>query len=76
MIQCRGSLRFTLETAQCLGILRYLVGKELQGNETVELDVLGLVDHTHAAAQLVQNAVVRNGLADQFERDSVLGSQS
>ncbi len=67
VIQCRGGLRFALETAQCLGILRYLVGKELQGNETVELDVLGLVDHSHAAAaEFLQDAVMRDGLSDEL----------
>ena len=42
------------------------IGKELQGHEAAKLSVLGLVDDTHAAtAQLLDDAVVRNGLADQ-----------
>ena len=33
--------------------------------------VLALVDNTHTTAtKLLHNAVVRDGLADQFERDS------
>ena len=66
MIQCRGSLGFALKAAECLRVFGYLVGQELEGDKATELDILGLVDHTHpAAAQLLDDAVVRDGLADQ-----------
>ena len=38
---------------------------ELQGDEAVQPGVLGLVHHSHAApAELLDDAVVRDGLAD------------
>src|SRR5580700_10635923 len=44
---------------------------ELQGDETSEFEILGLVNHTHPAApQFFENAVVRNGLADHRRKDS------
>ena len=44
------------------------VGQKLQGDEAVELDVLGLVDNPHpATAQLLNDAVVRDGLADHAQ---------
>ena len=53
------------------GVPGHVIGQELQGDEAVKPGVLGLVDHTHApAAELLDNAVVRDGLADQFEGDS------
>ena len=40
--------------------------KELESNKAAKFDVLSLVDHTHSApAELFENAVVRNGLANQ-----------
>src|SRR5437773_4306535 len=43
---------------------RELIGQELQSNVAAQTQVFGLVDHTHAAAtQLLQYAVMRNGLA-------------
>jgi hypothetical protein len=39
--------------------------QELQSHKTVQLHIFGLVDHTHAAAaQLLDDAVVRDGLPD------------
>ena len=66
MIQCGGGLRFALKAVEGLRVFGYVVGQELQGDKAVELHVLGFVDHTHAAAtELLDDAVVRNGLADQ-----------
>src|SRR6266849_893586 len=71
MIQCRGSLGFALKTAECLRVFGYVVGQELESNETTKLHILGLVNHTHpATAELLNDAVVRDGSADQSERDS------
>src|SRR5262249_4182273 len=43
----------------------HLFGKELDGNATAEMAVLGLVHHSHAAgSELTQNPVVRDGAAD------------
>jgi hypothetical protein len=72
MIQCRGSLGFSLKAGKCLRILGYFVGQELESYKPAELYVLGLVDHTHpAAAELLDDAVVRDGLADQGIRSTL-----
>jgi hypothetical protein len=65
VIQCGRGLRLALKTTEGLGITGYLVGQELEGDEPVEPGVFGLVNHTHtAAAQLLDDAVMRDGLAD------------
>src|SRR5437867_5238134 len=65
MIQCGCGLRLALETGQGLSVSGNLLRQELQGHETMEPDIFGLVNDTHAAtAQLLQDAVVRNGLAE------------
>src|SRR5580692_2036509 len=59
------SLRFALEAGQSLRILRNLVRQELQGYKAVQLYVLSFVHHTHAAAaELLDDPIVRDGLAD------------
>src|SRR5713101_6336180 len=69
MIQCRGSLGFALKTAECLRVFGYVIGQELESNKPAEFYVLSLVNHTHpTATQLYNDAVVRNGLADQRKR--------
>src|SRR5947209_427050 len=69
VVECRCSASFTPETFQSLRITGNVVGQELQGDEAAKLGVLGLVDHTHSAAtQLLDDAVVRNGLAQQEKR--------
>ncbi len=65
MIQGGGCLRFALESFQGLLILGQVLGKELQGHKTAELDVLGLIYDPHTAAELLNDAVMGNGLADQ-----------
>jgi hypothetical protein len=45
--------------------LRDIIGQELQGDEALKLGILGLVDHSHpAATEFLDDAVVRDGLAD------------
>jgi hypothetical protein len=64
MVQRRGSTRLTSETLECLGIVGDVVGKKLDSDKAAELSVFRLIDNAHSsAAQLVQDAVVRNGLA-------------
>ena len=51
-----------------LRVMGEFVRQELQSDVTAELYVLGFVHHSHAtAAQLLNNAVVRDGLADHRE---------
>jgi hypothetical protein len=68
VIEGRGSFGFALEAAKSLEVLRDIIGQEFQRDETVQLDVLGLIDDTHAApAQLLQDAVVRDGFANHAQ---------
>ena len=54
-----------LEPFQGLPVLGEFFRQELQGDGTLELGVLGLIDDTHApATQLLQDAIVGNGLAN------------
>jgi hypothetical protein len=66
MVQGRGSLCFTLKTSQSLCIAGDVIWQELQSHEAVQFYVFGLVDHAHAsAAELFDDAIVRDSLADQ-----------
>src|SRR5580693_1208218 len=66
MIQSGRSLRFALESGQSLLILGYFIGQEFQGDETMQLHVLGLVDDTHAtAAQLLGKRPASAGALSQ-----------
>src|SRR5271154_7028337 len=65
VIQRRGRLGFALKTGERLRVFGYVVGQELKGYEPAELYVFGFVDHTHpAAAEFLDDAIVRDGLAD------------
>jgi hypothetical protein len=45
--------------------LRHIVGQKLEGDKPTELHILSLEHHTHpAATELLNDAVVRDGLAD------------
>ena len=57
--------RPALKTGQGLRILDHLVGKKLKRDKPVQCQVFGFVHHTHpAAAELFEDAIVRDGLAD------------
>src|SRR5438309_11004906 len=63
---CRTSL--ATKTFQGLGIVSYFFRQELQSHESAKARVLGFVDNTHAAAaELLNDAVVRDGLADHAQ---------
>src|ERR1700694_2537632 len=67
MTEGRSGLRFALETGQCLLVVRQFFRQKLQSNKTMQCRVLGLVNHTHpAAAEPLNDAVMRNGLADHL----------
>ena len=52
----------------CSGIVLQRFRQELQRDMAAQLEVFGLVDHTHAAAtKLLHDAIVRDGLADHVE---------
>jgi hypothetical protein len=63
LIQRRRGLRFSLEARQCLGISGDVVRQKFQSDKPMQGYILSLVNHTHpAAAELLDNPVVRNGL--------------
>ena len=65
MVQRGSGLRLALKTGQSLRVFGHIVGEKFQGDEAVQLDVLGLVDHAHAAtAKLLDDPVVGNSLAE------------
>ncbi len=65
MIQRGGGLRLALETGQGLRILGNFFRQKFERDEAVQLQVLGLVDDAHpATTELLDDAVVRDGLAD------------
>jgi hypothetical protein len=65
VIERRRRLRLALKPAERLGIARHIVGKKLQSDKAPQPRVLGLINDAHAAAaQLLDNAVVRNGSPD------------
>ena len=67
MIERRGGPSFAAKTLQGLRITGHVIGKKLEGDETAQARVLGLVHHAHpAAAKLFQDAVVRDSLADHI----------
>jgi len=50
-----------------LWIFGDIIRQELQGDKATQFDILGLVDDTHAAtAELLDDAVVRDGLPDHW----------
>jgi hypothetical protein len=64
--------RLTPETFQCLWVLGHVIGQELERNEATQFRVLGLVNHAHtAAAELFDDAVACDGLADHWIRAMV-----
>ncbi len=65
MVEGRSGASLAAEALQRLRVARHFVGKELEGDEAAEVGVFGLVDYSHAAAaEFVDDAVVRDGLAD------------
>src|SRR5208282_3026851 len=65
MIQGGSRSSLAAESFKRLRVLRHILGKELECDKSAERGVLGLVDNTHPTpAELVDDAVVRDGLAD------------
>src|SRR5262245_30256206 len=67
MIEGKGSTNLSPESFQRLRVFGEVHGrKEFQSNETAKLGVLCLIDHPHpAAAEFLDDAVMRDGLADE-----------
>ena len=59
MLEPGGGARFQDEAFPRLGIAYHLLGKKLQGNRTIELEVFGLTDNPHASpAHDFQNSIL------------------
>ncbi len=72
MVQGRRGARLSAKTFQRLRVFCNILRQELQSDKATEFDVLGLVDHTHpATAQLLDDAVVRDGLTDHWRKSYV-----
>ena len=70
VVQCRCGPGFPAEPLQRRRIFRERFGHKLQRDETTELGVFGLVDNPHATtADLFDDAVMRNGLANEWVRN-------
>ena len=65
MVQRGSGLGLALKAAERRGILGHFIGQKLERDKAMQPRVFRFVNHTHpAAAQLLDNAVVRNGLSD------------
>src|SRR4051794_11566358 len=74
MVKSGGCLCLTLKAGKRLWVFGHVIWQELKGHKPVELDVLGLVNHTHpASAQLLDNSVMGNGSPKHRGRNSALG---
>src|SRR5947207_2882916 len=68
MVQRRSSTGFAAEALQSLRVFRDIIGQELERDKTTEGDIFGLVNDTHpATAEFLDDAVVRDGLADHLK---------
>src|SRR5712692_5508787 len=69
MIQSRSSASFTAKSFERLRVFCEVFGQKLEGNEAAQLQILRLVDDTHApATEFFEDAVVRDGLANHGQR--------
>ena len=72
MVQCGSGSSFAANAFQCVRTLSDIVGKKLQRDKAAQNGVLGLVDYTHpAATQLLDDAIVRDSLADHWRESYV-----
>src|ERR1700756_3106691 len=69
VIQRGGGSRLAPKTFQGLRVLCQGLRQELQGHEPAQLHILRFINHAHAtSAELLDDAVMRNGLSDQRRR--------
>jgi hypothetical protein len=65
VVQGRGGFGFLYEAQPVLGVGVSVGRQDLDGDQTIQVRVTGFVDFAHAAlAQLLDDAVVRYGLAN------------
>ena len=74
MVQSGRRTRFPAEALQRLRVFGNIVRQELQSDKASEFGILGLVHHTHpTAAQLFEDAVMRDRLSDKLGRHGHCG---
>ncbi len=72
MVQSGGGAGFPLKAIQGLAVLGKFYGQKLKRDEAAQLGVLSPVHHAHtAAAKFLEDAVVRNSLADHWRKSYV-----
>jgi hypothetical protein len=77
MVQRGRGLGFALKASERLWATGNVFGQEFHSDEAMQPRVFGLIYHAHAATpEFLDDAVVRDGLADQLVRHSNLGRQS
>ena len=65
VIERGGGLGLALKPGQSLRVFGDFIGQELQRHKTPQAGILGFVHHAHAAAaQLFEDSIMRDGLAD------------
>jgi hypothetical protein len=73
MVQGGSGACFTAKASQSLQVLGDVLREKRQGNKAAKLSVFGFVNYTHpATAEFLDDAVVRDGLADHW-RESYVG---
>ena len=77
MVQRGSCLRFALKPGEGLRILRNFIGQKFERDKTAKLDVFGFVDDAHSAAtELLDDAVMRDGLAYHLANASEYGGEN
>ncbi len=67
MIQRGCGLSFALEPGESLLVAGNIIRQKLEGHEAVQARVFRFVNHSHTAAtELLDDVVVRDGLANHF----------
>src|SRR3984893_5998195 len=76
VVQRRISARVAFEASERTRVSSALTCQELQGHESMQSGVFGLVDDTHPASpEFLQNTVVRDGLADHLHWTSPVSNE-
>src|ERR1035438_5823365 len=69
VIECGGGLRFAAKTGENRRVAGNFFGQEFESDKKLQPRVFRFVDHPHTAdTQLLDDAVVRDGLADHWRR--------
>jgi len=67
MVESGSGAGFATKAFESLRVARELVGQKFEGDEAAEFGVFRLVDDAHtAAAELLDDAVMRDSLADHW----------